>query len=503
MLRLPRIINSSLSARLSMMVVSAMGILLMSSLIIMLHYSRKSVKEEALQKASQALEGIVQRVDNILLSVEQASGNMFFNLLPHLNDSDMMMTFSQRLVESCPYISGCAIAFKPYYYGEDQEYFIAYVHHTNNGLASTSSPIIQAETFGNCPYTEQVWFYQPMELGKPCWLNPIVGTEGGAEPLTTFCLPIPGADGKPIGVIGVDVSLSILSQIVLEAKPSPNSYCTLISGDSLFIVHPDRSKLQQSVFYEAQRESNPSVKEAAEALISGETGYKPFTMRGTDYFVFYKPFERTAVPGRSMEKLDWNAGIIYPEDDVFGDYNLLLYYVFAITIIGLLLFLVLYYVVTRRQLLPLRMLTQSAHHIAQGNYDTTIPDTHRHDEIGRLQVNFQQMQQSLATQMGELEQLKTTLQERAKDLHTAYEHARKADRMKTAFLHNMTIKLVGPSNAICMDVNLLCNYSQEIGEEKTEKLTDDIQKNGENIAELLNYLIKLSDEEKGKEATHD
>lgn len=483
-----------------------MGLLLMTSLIIMLHYSRKSVKEEALQKASQALEGIVQRIDNILLSVEQASGNIFFNLLPHLNDSDMMMTFSQRLVESCPYISGCAIAFKPYYYGEDKEYFIAYVHYTNHtsiGLAPTNSPIIQAETFGNCPYTEQVWFYKPMESGKPCWLNPIVGTEADIEPLTTFCLPIPGADGKPIGVIGVDVSLSILSQIVLETKPSPNSYCTLISGDGLYIVHPDNSKLQQSVFAEAQRESDPSVKEAAEALMSGETGYKPFTMRGTDYLVFYKPFKRIAVPGRSMEELDWNTGIIFPEDDIFGDYNHLLYYVFSITIIGLILFLVLYYVVTRRQLLPLRMLTQSAHHIAQGNYDTKIPDAHRNDEIGRLQDNFQQMQQSLATQMGELEQLKTTMQERAKELHITYEHAQKAERMKTAFLHNMTIKLVGPSNAISMDVNILSNYIQQIGEEKADKLTDDIQKNGEDIAELLNYLIKLSEEEKGKEATHD
>ncbi len=113
------------------------------------------------------------------------------------------------------------------------------------------------------------------------------------------------------------------------------------------------------------------------------------------------------------------------------------------------------------------------------------------------------MQQSLATQMGELEQLKTTMQERAKELHITYEHAQKAERMKTAFLHNMTIKLVGPSNAISMDVNILSNYIQQIGEEKADKLTDDIQKNGEDIAELLNYLIKLSEEEKGKEATHD
>ena len=75
--------------------------------------------------------------------------------------------------------------------------------------------------------------------------------------------------------------------------------------------------------------------------------------------------------------------------------------------------------------------------------------------------------------------------------------------MKTAFLHNMTIKMVGPANAISMDVNLLCNYSQEIGPMKADNLADDVQKNGEGIAELLSNLINISDKEIGKEADHD
>ena len=80
------------------MVVFAMAILLMASLVIMLYFSRKAVKDEALHKASETLESVVQRIDNILLSVEQTTGNFYFNMMPDLNSPDMIYTFATKLV---------------------------------------------------------------------------------------------------------------------------------------------------------------------------------------------------------------------------------------------------------------------------------------------------------------------------------------------------------------------------------------------------------------------
>ncbi len=92
MLRFSKLIARTLSVRISLMIVFTMAILLMASLAVMLYHSRKAVKEEATQKASQTLEWATQRIDNVLLSVEQATGNVFFNILPHLNDPEMMFT---------------------------------------------------------------------------------------------------------------------------------------------------------------------------------------------------------------------------------------------------------------------------------------------------------------------------------------------------------------------------------------------------------------------------
>ena len=154
MFRLPKIINKTLSVRLSLIVVSAMAILLMATLTVMLYYSKKALKEEALEKVSQTLEGTVQSIDNILLSVEQTTGNIYFNLMPHLDQPDMMFTYSRQIVEANKYVSGCAIAFRENFY-QGRDLFMPYFRRENIGGRDT---VIQAETFANGPYTEQAWY---------------------------------------------------------------------------------------------------------------------------------------------------------------------------------------------------------------------------------------------------------------------------------------------------------------------------------------------------------
>ena len=504
MLQLPKIINKTLSVRLSLIVVFSMAILLMASLTAMLHYSRKAIKEEALHKASQTLEGTVQRIDNILLSVEQTMGNIYFNMYPYLNQPDMMFTCCRELIEANPYVTGCAVAFKPYYY-PDRELFMAYMHRSDRAVGDS---IVVSESFGDTPYTEQLWFTRPMETKRASWLNPLFGMDVDMESLITFCLPIFDMHGNVIGVIGADVSLNLLSSIVAEAKPSENSYCMLLDSDGSFIVRPENSDFfQQSAFTISDNMGDVAAREAVQAMTSGETGYKFFRLDGLDYYGFYKPYNRNARTARTVETVKWSAAIIYPADDILGDYKKLSYYVLAIAVVGLLLLFLLSRTIIHRQVKPLLMLTDWTQRIAKGNYNDGMLDnvghgTH-HDEIGRLQENFRQMQQSLSANIGELESLKTTLVERGKGLRSAYDKAQQADRMKMSFLHNMTNQMIAPADAIDEDVNALCNVNSRPDKEEIVRLADDIQQKGNTIADLLNNLINMSEAEMRKEVAHD
>jgi methyl-accepting chemotaxis protein len=138
------------------------------------------------------------------------------------------------------------------------------------------------------------------------------------------------------------------------------------------------------------------------------------------------------------------------------------------------------------------MLSESAQSIANGNYSDIIPDSKQDDEIGRLQDNFQHMQQSLSVHIRDLEQMTATLKERGEVLRKEYERTQKADKMKNTFLHNMTNQMAEPANAISNDVETLCNANMHMDRQQAESLTSNILHQGKVITELLNNLLNMS-----------
>lgn len=495
-----KFVRQTLSLRLSFMVVSAIAALLIGTLVVMFHFSRLVLKDEAMRDAENTLESTAQQIDNVLMSVEQSSGNIYFDMLRHLDKPEMMFDYARELVKCNPYIVGCAIVFKPNYY-PGHELYMAYVR--RKGISITTTENVELETratFANRPYTEQIWYKQPMESGRACWTDPLKNEDAEGEALVTFCLPIYDKDRTCVGVLASDLSIELLSQIVLAAKPSPNGYSTLLADNGSFIVHPDTVKLNyQTVFSQMEQGADPSVLDAAEAMVNGEEGFKSFYFGKDKWHVFYKPFKRMAAPGRSTDDdQGWSVGVVYPEDDIYREYNDLLYYLLAIVIIGCTLIFIISRVMYHRQLLPLVMLTQKVQRIAEGNYDETIPDTNRMDEVGQLQGHFQRMQKALAEHVGRLEELSSTLKQRNAELAVAYQQAQQADRMKTAFLHNMTNQMVDPSNKITISVTSLCDLYESGGMDQSEPVVETISNQSKVMVDILKDMLKTADKDQEK-----
>ena len=80
MLQKSKLFTNKLSTKISLKVVSLVAALLAVALFAMLHFSRKTVREEAILKAEQTLDGTVEHIDEVLLSVEQSTGNMYYNM---------------------------------------------------------------------------------------------------------------------------------------------------------------------------------------------------------------------------------------------------------------------------------------------------------------------------------------------------------------------------------------------------------------------------------------
>ena len=380
------------SLRLNLMVVCEVVLLLFLSLAVMFYFSRQALENEAIQDAEETVKGTKQHNSNIRMNVEQTTQIIYHDLWGHLNQPERMRIYCQKLVESHPYIVGCATAFKPHY-SPDHETFIV------------------AEKKDTTAYTSQDWYTNSITARRPNW-------EAYWVDSLTFCQPIIHNE-TCVGVMAVDLN--------------------------------------------------------AEELIPDE-------------------------------------GVAEIEDDIMGSYNQLIYLVIVITVVGLLVFFILCRILIRRQMKPLRHLTDSAQQIAQGHYDKIIPDPQREDEIGQLEKHFQKMQISLASKSRELNRLKTQLTKHREDLRKAYGQAQGSDRMKTTFLHYMTTQMIEPADLIEKSVTKLSNDYFGISPQEADYEVEVIKKQSEVVLDLLDHMVealKIEAEEaekeikKGKEADHD
>ena len=487
--------------KLNMMVICQTVLLLAVTLGVMLYFSRQVLKEEAIHDAEDTLAGTVQQIDNVLQSIEQTTENIYQDLAGHLDEPERMETYCRQVVECNPYVVGCAIVFQPYFY-KDCELFMAYIHREGDNLVSS-------DNFGPKPYTEQIWYTKPMAAQRAGWTDPFDDENIKGGSLTTFCLPIFASTknnerSRCVGVLAVDLSTSLLSHIVLSAQSSPNSYSVLLGGNGRYMIHPDTKKMsQKTVFSVIDEEAEPTVKEAGEAMMAGETGYKAFEMDGKDWYVFYKPFAHHHFSDIPIEPMKWSVGEVCPKSDIFGTYNKLLYIVVGIGILGLLVFLLLCHVFIKRQLQPLRQLRLAAQRIADGNYSEPMPRTDRNDEIGELQERFRKMQQSVVAYINKEEQLKASLQNQGQILQKTSGQAIENDKVKTAFLHYISNQMIVPGDLIDKSVTKICNNYPDISLEEIEQEMNTIKKQSSTILNLLGHIIQTIQIESGKEARHE
>lgn len=472
--------------------------LLTAVLVAMFHFAHRALKDESMGIAKQTLESTVQQIDNVLLNVEKSAGMVYMEMLSHLDDPQSLYSYSRRAVESCPYIDGCAIALKPDYY-PGSRLFMSYIHRKGHTKGMQNVMVVQ-DKFTDRPYTEQRWYKEPMKSGRCVWIDPLKNDEAEGDPLASFCLPVYDKSKECVGVMAVDIRIELLSDIVLKTKPSANGYAVLLAGNGSFIVHPNEDKLQrQTVFAQMLEGADASVEDVAEAMLNGEEGEKPFFMDGELWHVFYKPFSREEVPGRAMEPLTWSVGVVYPVDDIFGDYNRLFNMMMIGALTALLVLFGLCWIVINRQLAPLETLTYKARRIAEGHYDEPLPEITREDEIGQLQQNFGMSLTTLTAFMSRQQSLNETLKERGEVLAEAYSQVQKNNQVKISFLHNMTNQMAAPAMDIAKSVVELCDNFGEMSIEDKSREAGVIERQSKAIVDITDQMLATAQNTEGKE----
>ena len=422
-----KLLRSSLTARLSLWVIVFVTTIFIAALSLTFSETKETVKNEALSKATLDLENIVLQIDNTLNQVEVGANNMLKVIERDLDKPDKMFDYSRQILKSNPQLTGTSISFEPFYYPEKGRYFSCYSY--NNGDS------IQTEQEGtdNYQYHCMDWYLIPKLLNKPYWIEPFMeNSEEGIivnDIFTSFSQPIHDKRGNIVGTFS-----------------TPDSAVTALG----------------------------------EAMLAGESGHKIMNIGGESCYVFYKPFKNTG----------WSVAVVCPERDIYASLRSFVIIMQLIAAIGILLLLYFCWAIVRISLKPLRNLVHSASMFAEGRFDSEVPDSTRHDEIGQLQRSFRTMQKALNDHVEEVRQETERLEQSNVELLEAYKQTKEDERVKSAILENMTDKMEKPVANISAIAHTICEEHQSLSNDYMSSMVAKMQTDAAKVTELLDDLIR-------------
>jgi methyl-accepting chemotaxis protein len=186
-------------------------------------------------------------------------------------------------------------------------------------------------------------------------------------------VPIVGADNKVQGILGANLSIQNVNNLV-EQILSQNP------GYSITIINKNRVPIFYQSDSSAVTESKQLDEEYYKEAVEKQSGNTMGIFRNQEYFISYRPIANT----------DWIAVSTYSKKDalqsafdmVENSTKIIFCMIVALLIIGLF--------AIRKSLAPLQELAEGANIVAQGDLTHTM-DNYRHDELRHVATAFNSM----------------------------------------------------------------------------------------------------------------
>ena len=404
-MKLPSV-KKSFANRLTMWITVTLLIVMLIITLVVSVLVKMGMTKEAEKRYQEAVERTNEGIGRLLSNVEVGVINNVHDIEENLQDSDGLRNVQKDILECNPDIFGCSVAFVSDYSPKEGRLYELYMKRGDNGRLVSKQ--IASE---NHNYLKMEWFEIPLKTGKPHWSQPYYDEDGAEAVICSYSYPIKDYKGKMVGVIGNDMRLDVLSDMLekqddemnnrhahrLVAKRSlPYSELThsfIIGYDGAYITHHDHSQILKKNFFEdAKKSLDDEDDQMTEDMKAGKSGNQRLMFNGIDAVVYYAPLRTTG----------WSMIIVVPVASLYGPGDLLVKIVallMLLTVLGINL-------ICRRDITrltrPLTHFAVSAREIAKGNFETPLPQIDSEDEIGLLHDSFEHMQQSLTQYVEEL-----------------------------------------------------------------------------------------------------
>lgn len=288
--------------------------------------------------------------------------------------------------------------------------------------ASSSTQFVEREPITLEGWTKEEWFDLPKASGLPTWLLPYTCHSSKIE-IISYAIPI-YIDHIFIGVAGVDVEFSKLTEMVSAISVYDNGFAYLTdSSDNLLFNPVTHDLLDRAATH------NHGFAEEHKALDNGMT-----LVLHADY------------------------------SDIQSDSYRMTMIIVAIVAVFLSAFIVITYILTKRIVRPLRDLTDAAEVLADGRTDLHLDGCKTKDEVGVLATAFEKTAEKLGGYMSYINALAY------RDSLTGVKNRTAYNEISTELDLSIELGECEPFAVFVADVNGLKKTNDKYGHEVGNKL---------------------------------
>jgi Methyl-accepting chemotaxis protein len=243
----------------------------------------------------------------------------------------------------------------------------------------------------NYPET-RAWYKGPRDKNAPNLTEPYY-TEVAKVNMATIGVPIRD-DGKFIGIVGIDFTLSAFQKMVNDIKPMETGYSFIASNEGYCVAHPNKDVVNKSI-----AEAFPAeLKENILSAIKQGRAYESFITSPLDGQEYLFVLEPILISGTDTP---WTIGIAIPKSKIYEDANGFLSLSIILTLIALILIALVVFMIVRSITRPLVKSVAFAREIAAGNLVAQL-DINQKDEVGLMASTLAEMGAKLRDVVGEV-----------------------------------------------------------------------------------------------------
>ena len=323
--------RKSLQTRSTIIVLVLAAVLIELTSLVQYFYARQGIREGLEHRAKTELQLKGLEIQRVMTAVETAADNSVWMIEQQLAYPDSLRGILRQIVKKNPMIIGTAVGFEPNFYPKYGRWFEPYATRTEDGFIE----VVQIGSEEH-DYHQMEWYSKPKELGKGYWSEPYFDKVGAMKMLCTYAVPIHDSKGRTVGVVGADVSLDWLGNL-LNANPIyPSAYNLLISRTGKLMACPVESLILNANIHEATaRVEDTTVNRINQQIMSGISGQATvINEQGEKDYVYYAPVEG---------ETGWSMAVVCSDRDIFKSlrqvaFNLLLLMLVGLALMSYILF---------------------------------------------------------------------------------------------------------------------------------------------------------------------